>query len=225
MSIEFDDETTCRIRELVDDYREFKELTLHYEERYNNSFPPAVLGTRDALDHLMRCFNRVLNPKADETSTCGRVITNASYIKSELKSAENHIYRAMFELLDIMATRNRDEIAKIADKYSHDTLVICASQYYTEIRPFLETMEKKVEQYRNKKDASSITHDDVCNYQKEIKEIEKYSSQLGNLIPELEKQEVDSRVNIKKSMEDVTSKLKAVEAASRAAGASTSYLD
>jgi hypothetical protein len=207
MPITFDKETECRLRNLVEKYAVLKRLTLHFEETYGKSFPPAVLGTRDALDHLMRSFSRTINPKGPTEDECGIMVTDEEYINRNIRSAESHIYRAMFELLDISAAKCRGDIIDIVKQYSNETISVCAPDYF-KIREFLVEMEGKVETYRGKKDAHSIDMDDVDRYLKDVQVLEAHNSYIQKCTPQMEQYEKESRIRIKDSIDKVNAELK-----------------
>lgn len=195
MVVELDEKESEHIRTILSYYMEFKRLTLHFEERYNTTFPPAVIGTRDALDHLMRSFQVKMGmngsiPKDKESE----------YVISNLIASQNHIYRAMFELLDVMTAINRKKITDIVSEYSNETLTVHIPLYYAKIRQFLILMEKKVEDYRRLKDIANIDMDDVDAYIEEVKKLENYATYVESCVPQMAEYEKESKRMISQNL-------------------------
>ena len=206
MPFVLDNKELDHFRTIVTYYRTFKRLTLHFEERYNTTFPPAVLGTRDTLDHIIRSFSAKLS--MNDSIPPERL---QDYIISNLIASENHLYRAIFELLDVMTAMNRKRITDIVSRYSNETLTVHLPFYYTEVRQFLSEMERKVEYYRTMKDSANIDMRDVDLYISEVSKLEDYSSNIESYVPQMEEYEKETRGKVSEKLSTVQDELTSVK--------------
>ena len=198
MSVQIEGEELDYMRRIENLYFVYKSLLIESEETYNRLFTPAISGGRNALDHLMRSLQTKL----------GRNDKDHQYLISNLRDAERHLYRAIYELLDVMVAWNRQTISDAIGKYSNETLTVICPLYFSEIKPFLLKMITKTEAYRCGKDASSMKVEEIFAYSEEVKKLKNYVSVLEISVPELEKYEEHSRPRLEKKIDGLQEELK-----------------
>jgi uncharacterized protein with von Willebrand factor type A (vWA) domain len=198
MSVQIDDDELEYVGRIEELYFIYKALFIEVEETYNQMFTPAISGGRNAFDHLMRSLKTKL----------GRNDKDKAYLISNLRDTERHLYRAIYELLDVMVAWNKKAISDAIGKYSNETLTVICPRYFSEIKPFLLKMVSKAEEYRCKKDASSMNINEMILCREEVRELKKHVSALEVSIPELEKYEGQSRPQLEKKIDVMQKELK-----------------
>jgi glycosidase len=167
-------------------FQEVKELVLIAEEleKDQKAYPQILIEYRNALDHLFRVFADKLNlydPPNPQDHT----------IKS-LDKAFGHIYRAGYDVLDLLNIEYYRKIQEIVTGKSSKTITEVFPEYYRSIKPAIEEKKEKIARLRNKKDLDNETNnaenyfENFEQYRKLINEISVLYKEVRNKQPSLE---------------------------------------
>jgi hypothetical protein len=145
-------------RTLVHRYDLIKELHIICEEN-----DPELLTNlqplnefRAALDHLIRILAIV---------KLG--ITEYSAI-SQFDKLQSHLRRALFDICDMLAMHYQNKIIDIIKEFDTNTISMAIPEYYTEIRPEIESIRNRIAGYRKNKGNEGVEENDVNSYHKDV---------------------------------------------------------
>lgn len=124
-------------------YKRYRELRLFSEETIVDLdiHVPTLIEVRDALDHIMRYFDRDENTNEEENL--------------ELNKAILHIERAILDTLDYLVIKNREKVADLLGKYPSSTIQRVLPDYYENIRENLMSLPQRIEDLRKRNDCAS----------------------------------------------------------------------
>lgn len=96
---------------------------------------------RAALDHVMRILLK------DNGFEDGAAIDT----DEEVRKAVGHFNRAYFDVCEMLCANFRLKIGKRMDEFSRKTILEVCPEYYTEIRPYIDSCEEKLADIRLKR--------------------------------------------------------------------------
>jgi len=159
---------------------------LYSEELRDESFLPPINEIRDAFDRMMSAFSAkfLINDKDD--------------VSNELDASFNHMYNAVFQLLDYIKICQREIFVESLKDISPSTLVAVFPDYYREIKPEFDKMREAVPLYKAKRLDYEI-RDNIMVYLELIRKTQSYLSRLNQALPALLEYEGKSRLDHEKS--------------------------
>ncbi len=123
--------------EIASLYKEIKKIVLLAENE--NDEKAVILSSvnemRNALDHLMRCYDS----------------NNKDECKKQIDKAKGHLFRAGYDAYELLAMEATTKIKKIFSQFSTETITKVFPQYYTNIYPLISKFEKKLAKARSSK--------------------------------------------------------------------------
>jgi len=123
-----------------------------------------VKELRDAFDHLMRIFAVKLGVKEEK---------DEEYIRINMDKVFGHVYRAGYDTLDFAALILRDKINKEVSGFSHSAIQAAIPNYYSEIRPVVESITSDIIKLRTDKDVANKSPEVFNNYFQNVKTLNK----------------------------------------------------
>lgn len=130
---------------------------------------------RAALDHLIRI---VAIEKLDEYKE--------KKADLEAEKLHSHLRRAFFDVCDLLSINYRNKIIKILKRYSPECIEKAIPDYYSVVRPHLETITETMASLRtDKRIASSHGEDAIEAYTKIIEELKCYYKKVLSVVPVL----------------------------------------
>lgn len=128
---------------------------------------------RASLDHLMRI---VAIEKLDMYKSKNAII--------EAEKLHSHLRRAFFDVCDLLSINYRNKIIEALKKYSPECIEKALPEYYSSIRPRLETITETIASLRtDKRIASSHGEDAIDTYTQIIEELKGYYARVLAVIP------------------------------------------
>ncbi|WOE69106.1 hypothetical protein RZR97_08290 [Hydrogenimonas thermophila] len=171
--------------EIASLYKEIKKIVLLAENE--NDEKEVILSSvnemRNALDHLMRCYD---SPNEDDCL-------------KQIDKAKGHLYRAGYDAYELLGIEATTIIKELLEKYDILAILIVFPDYFTEIYPIVSELEKQLADARAyKKVGYDFYNDDgEIDVERIQKAFEEYSKTIDRLlsikdniiskIPELQK--------------------------------------
>lgn len=142
-------------------YGKVKELIIFCEENQEEfkSNLHIVKELRDAFDHLMRVYAVKFGVKKEGTD---------GYIQISLDKVLGHVFRAGYDTLDFATIILRDKINKEVSGFSSPAIQAAIPNYYSEIRPSVESITADIIKLRNNKDIAEPSPEMFDQYFKNI---------------------------------------------------------
>ena len=145
-------------------YHYYKPIVLQVEETSHAAFMPAITNLRDSYDHLIRVFSVKMGFKeADRDS-----------IDDNLRSAYSHLYRALYDTLDYWGIILKERIIDLLDDMPAESITAVIPEYYREVRPFCNDVEKLFAKFRDDMNIGSINFDDIDEYIECVNKLEEH---------------------------------------------------
>jgi len=133
---------------------------------------------RDALDHLMRVFNRKLEKETLDED-------DLRYIHSNLHKTVGHIYRAGCDALEGACLSLRSEIGKICEAFDLETLNAVIPSYWDKYSR-LYRRSKEIAKLRAQKDVTDDEMERIFNaFVDIVEELRKLYEELQERVPAL----------------------------------------
>ena len=175
--MEFSDAEIKKLEEITTLYATVKKWMLYAEEIHpeKKTFIQPINEIKNAFDHLMRVFASKLELKS----------TDATYIAINLDKAFAHIYRATYDLLDYISIYLRKKISDELDRISPEALTKIFSEYYKEIKPYIESKSSEISNLRANKDIADPNIDDLQKYVEIIERMKTYLDKIVEIKPSL----------------------------------------
>jgi hypothetical protein len=179
--------------ELVDKYLRLKNLYIESEEtdpELNTNLQP-YNEFRAALDHIIRLINIELELEKEPTSQelKGR-------FTSEYDKLNSHIRRAYFDVCDWLSINYRNKIVDLLSVYTPHAISMALPQYYSTIRPEIETISCRIREYRYQKGINYSDEELMEAYDKDVKTLREHYKTILSCVPsfvEIKQDEVKSR--------------------------------
>jgi hypothetical protein len=167
--------------EIASLYKEVKKIVLLAENENNKKevVLSSVNEMRNALDHLMRCY--------DEDN-----------FDHQIDKAKGHLFRAGYDAYELLVIENTIIIKEVFKNYNISIITKVFPEYFSEIYPTIEKLEKKLAEVRANKKVGYDFYDD--NNEIDTAKIQIAFESYANLANEV--------LNIK---DKVISKIKALE--------------
>ena len=149
-----------------------KALTLRAEELNPGGefYFPSVVEERDAFEHVIRAKGVELGLWAPPVP---------SYAADSLGRALAYEYRAFFDMADWLSILYREKISGVVAGHSVDCVRRVIKEYYSEIRPKLETACREIAAVRSNKDiAGDRFLDQVEHYWAILEQLDGFLSRL-----------------------------------------------
>ncbi len=170
--------------QIIEIHQKSKRLFLIAEEQKLKTFIQPLKEQRDTLDHIIRAQAGIL--KINEQ--------NEDYIRKNLDKALGHAYRTFFDLADWICMIIREKIHITLTPYSNNCIASVIPEYYSDIRPKIESLTMEIAEIRNKKDIAinEINSQDdsllqqVTHYEDIIDHLLSISENISSKIPALE---------------------------------------
>lgn len=161
-------------------HNEAKSLLLQAEETGLEwrSFLQPITEQKHAYEHIVRA----------QAAEFG-VIRDAGekYVTDALNKALGHEYRAFFDAADWLGVRIRELLTQLLEPYSNECICAVIPEWYREMRPKIEGLDKEIAAYRNEKDVSK--NDEIIptvqKYRAVIDELLAFHARLLQKIPAL----------------------------------------
>lgn len=162
----FSSSEETELRQVTELYGKVKELILFCEENHEEfkSNLHEVKELRDAFDHLMRIFAVKLGVKEEK---------DEEYIKINMDKVFGHVYRAGYDTLDFATLILRDKINKEVSGFSPSAIQAAIPNYYSEIRPAVESITLDIIKLRNDKDVANRSPEVFDKYFQNVKNLHK----------------------------------------------------
>lgn len=177
--------------QIVQVHNEAKTLFILAEElerKKFRSFLAPVLEQRHALEHIVRA-------KANE---CGDA-PDEEYQRKNLNKALGHEYRAFFDCADWLALILREDILDTLSAHEAGHIQTAIPEYYSDLRPRLEVISRKVAQARADKDVSDkAILEGVSKYKEVLSELTGIRDQIMAAVPSLVDLHLDARRKIRR---------------------------
>lgn len=159
-------------------YGKVKELIIFCEENQEEfkTNLHIVKELRDAFDHLMRVFAVKLELKE------GR---GDGYIQTSLDKVLGHVFRAGYDTLDFATIILRDKINKEVSDFSPSAIQASIPNYYSEIRPSVESITTDIIKLRNNKDIAQPSPELFNEYFKNVIKLQEMFKQIVIAKPSL----------------------------------------
>jgi len=170
-----------------------KDMILYCEEidELQKTDPRFLNELKMGFDHFMRVL--AVDFKIKQGSD--------EYVKENLNSCFNHIYRAGYEALDWVSMILRSNIyAEIRD-FSNESITAIIPEYYKEIKPDVEDLHKKIAGFRSEKDVGHRNIGGFMEYAVRVDTLRKYHVDILKKKPALV--EYDKKLNSEKRWEFV----------------------
>jgi len=193
MQIEFDEEEEKLFKEIIELYAISKDIMIYAEEVGGESFSPATVELRHALDHLMRVFAFKLGIKQ----------ADAKYAIENLMPAYRHLYRAAYNLLDYLSIYFRDKVQDEMKSFSGETLQEIFPEYYKEIKPyFVVEAPTEISKLRIEKDIGKRNENDLNKYTEIVERFKAYYGEIIKIKPSLIEYEDEKRKKVAKDEDE-----------------------
>jgi hypothetical protein len=178
-----------KLKNLCATYEQVKSaiiLVENFDEERRMYIAP-INQLRSALDHIFKavCI-------AQETENCDY----------ELKEAKEHMERAGYDALELLAGSLGVSIGEKLKPYDTETLTAVFPDYYTLIKPEIIEIKKKVAEFRLERKTDS--EKTFLAYFEEIKELVEFNKLIDRMIPSL--QDYSDKKAIEKRKEEKNSK-------------------
>jgi hypothetical protein len=162
---------------IVEMYHIAKDVSLYSEEIDNSQkMNPQILNElRMGLDHLMRVLAVDLKIKNE----------NDEYVRENINSCFNHIYRVGYDALDWASLTLRSKIYDEINQFSNETIISVIPDYYTKIQPEIEEMHKKISTIRYEKDVGHKNIEGFMDYAEKVKILKGYYEDILKKKPTL----------------------------------------
>lgn len=174
------------LRNLYDLYDKVKHAIILVEnfDKDRNMYVAPINQLRSALDHIFKAVSLAEDQQKSEY---------------ELKEAKEHLDRAGYDALELLAAYLGIEIIKKVAQYDNETLTTVFPEYFTEIKPEITDIKNKVSLLRSeKKIDSEIT---FSSYFDQITELINIDKKVDIMIPSLEDfKQRDKKSKIKKGI-------------------------
>lgn len=132
----------------------------------------------NALEHIIRA-------KAHEFGVGPQGVGNG-YANDTLDKALGHEFRAFYDISDWLSIILREQISEELSRYAPDVIQKVIPDYYSKIRPQLETLPGRIASLRAKKDIKGDILTEVAEYDKIVDELMAFRIALISRIPSLE---------------------------------------
>lgn len=126
------------------------------------------------LEHLIRALGAehgVADPPADDA---------AGFADENIKAAARHGLRVYYDCADRLSIAIRKKILDLLEPFSMESIDRCVPDYYTEIRPNLETISGEIAGARGEKDGAR-------EIERQRSDVENYNRLIERLVENLEK--------------------------------------
>ncbi len=159
-------------------YGKVKELIIFCEENQEEfkTNLHIVKELRDAFDHLMRVFAVKLELKEGRED---------GYIQTSLDKVLGHVFRAGYDTLDFATIILRDKINKEVSDFSPSAIQASIPNYYSEIRPSVESITTDIIKLRNNKDIAQPSPELFNEYFKNVIKLQEMFKQIVTAKPSL----------------------------------------
>lgn len=168
-----------KLKALTELYQVVKELIIFFEE--NNPDKKAdiqpINELRNAFDHLMRAISVWIGTKQKEIPD--------NYIMTHIDKAFGHVYRAGYDTVDFLSLTIRGSIVKLLDNYHIDAIKTVMPEYYSRIRPDVETITSELTKYRASKDVADSDASHLIQYACRVKDLVEYNKTIIQKLPSL----------------------------------------
>jgi hypothetical protein len=154
---------------------------LSYVQPYNE--------IRHSVDHLSRVILYKLGIHAPTDTT--------DYISKQLDKAYAHMYRAMYDTLDLLGLTIKESISVKLDPFSVNTKHTVMPEFYTKILPRLYTItEKEIVSLRETKDVGDDNEDNVVALNDLVAEMGGMLTYVNNHMPSLSQYEAGQHKSV-----------------------------
>lgn len=120
-----------------------------YAEEYSKDFSSIlqpIKEQRDALEHIVRSYTRIL-------ATTTPTDSDTSYIEKNFSKAKGHLYRAYYDTADIFSIILREKISEYLSLFTYSEIVsVWGKKEYDEKRKYLIRVNKVIADLRIEKD-------------------------------------------------------------------------
>lgn len=157
-----------------------------------------------ALDHLVRVEAVRLGICPDEDEYKKAKQNFVEYEKAQVNIAAQHIYRGFLDAAEWFSIIMRDKIIKILSPYSTNCISSAIPEYYNELRPKIDSINKELVTLRKKKDSekdNSILYDHVVKYINISQELDSIYERVSDCISSLEDFKEKEELQLKKEIE------------------------
>jgi len=171
----FAEEDVPSLKRIADYYEVTKELILFAEQvdPLNKTLPQPINELRNCLDHLMRVVSSRLGGRKAQHG--------GDYAKTNMDKAYGHVYRAAYDTLDWVSLTLKGRIIDELEPFSVDTIQAALPEYYSRIRPRLETiLIEDVAQLRMDKDVGLPGEENLVRYGEVAAELKKLFFEVVN---------------------------------------------
>ncbi|WP_457594027.1 hypothetical protein [Hydrogenimonas sp.] len=155
--------------EIASLYKEIKKIVLLAENE--NDEKEVILSSvnemRNALDHLMRCYD------SDNEDECNR----------QIDKAKGHLYRAGYDAYELLGIEATTRIKRVFEQFDTETITKVFPKYYEEIYPKVSKLEKALMEARASKKVGYDFYDNDGEI--DTGKIQKVFADYENLIVEL----------------------------------------
>ncbi|KPK75780.1 MAG: hypothetical protein AMJ79_09730 [Phycisphaerae bacterium SM23_30] len=181
------------LSKIVEIHQRTKALMILAEEidvRFNTFLQPGN-EQRHVLEHIMRAQAAELGILSGK---------DEAYIEKNYDKALGHAYRAFFDtadwlgwalrkkISDILKPSSRKIISDLIKPYSNECIMACLPNYYSEIRPKLEHLNRDIAAIRARKDIGDSDNllTEVTAYSDTIQELLDFIEHITKSIPAME---------------------------------------
>ena len=161
-------DSLVELYELYDKVRQAIILVENFDKERNMYIAP-INQLRSALDHIFKAIN---SAKDKEDSTY------------ELKEAKEHLDRAGYDALELLAGNLGSSIIEKVSKYDNKTLTSVFPDYFSEIKPQITEIKNTVAKLRSKK--KKDLEKSFSEYFDQITELINFDKRVDIMIPSLE---------------------------------------
>ena len=149
-------------------------------------------------------YEHVVRAKAAELNI-GKHADDA-YIEDCLKKALGHEYRAFFDAADWLGIRFREIVIELLNPYTVECITAVLPEYYKEMRPKIEMLDKEISEVRDEKDVSQDDKilPEIGRYRAVIDQLVAMHGAIAQKIPSLvEYTKKEEKARIKKQVWEV----------------------
>ena len=156
-------------------YRIVKELIIYAEQSdlEDRTSLGAINELRNAFDHIMRANATELGISPDKTK---------KYTKIQIDKCYGHVYRAGYDILDMLCVNYKSSINNIMKEFSSNTIVTIMPDYFDNATK-VNQIQKKIAKIRAKKDVENKTYENFIEYTEEMKILGNFHEKILSNIP------------------------------------------
>ena len=156
-------------------YRIVKELIIYAEQSdlEDRTSLGAINELRNAFDHIMRANATELGISPDKTK---------KYTKIQIDKCYGDVYRAGYDILDMLCVNYKSSINNIMKEFSSNTIVTIMPDYFDNATK-VNQIQKKIAKIRAKKDVENKTYENFIEYTEEMKILGNFHEKILSNIP------------------------------------------